>query len=213
MATKLTIYNKALGHLGPVRLHPTNGLTENRVDRRELDARWDGAMQEMLEHGIWRFAIRSFEMTADPNIVPAFGPQFGFDLPDDYVRLHKIATDPELSNEDLTYVREGPKRIFSHNQVLYLSIVSNRSDYGGNLGAYSELYAEAFGLLLASKACVAITQDQNLEAKLLGKFETLYLPRAKRKDAIDERVKFRPVGSWVKSRFAASRGGYRGRIA
>ncbi len=213
MVTKLELYNKALSHLGPERLDPTLGLTENRPDRYELDARYDGVKREMLEHGLWRFAIRTYEATPDPNIVPSFGPAYGYNLPDDFVRLHAIALDPNLIEEDRGYRREGSV-IYSTNSRLYISIVSDDAALGGDLGAYTELFAEAFGLLLANKACVAITKDQNLETKLLRKFETVFLPRAKRKDAVDERVKEKPMSSWLRTRFANSRQArYGGRIA
>lgn len=205
MATKLGIYNKALGHLGTTRLHPTLGLNENRPDRKELDARWDGVVEEMLELGIWRFALRSFQATYDPDIVTSFGLPYGFELPDDFKGLHKIAIDEYFRVEDRSYEREG-NRIFSENETLYFSIVSNGSAYGADLGQWTEVFSEATGLLLANKACVNITGDQNLETKLLTKFERIHLPRAKRKDAIDDRVKDKPGGSWVRARF--SRGGY-----
>lgn len=213
MATKLAVYNRALRHLGAIRLDPTLGLSENRPDRRELDAAWDGTVQEMLEQAVWKFAVRTFAADADPNIVPAFGSRYGYDMPDDFVRFHKICTDEDLINEDTSYEREGPSRIFSVNQTLYLSIVSKDPAYGLNIGAYTEVYATALACLLASNACVAITKDQNLQTKLLKTFETLLLPRAKRKDAIDERVKTKPTGTWVRSRFISGRNTYRGRIS
>lgn len=213
MATKLAVYNEALRHLGATRLDATLGLNENRPDRRELDAAWDGTLQEMVEHAIWKFAVRTFHADADPNIVPAFGQRYGYDMPDDFVRLHKICTDDSLTTEDLTYTREGPSRIFSDNSELYLSIVSKDPAYGLNIGAYTALYAKALACLLAVNACVAITKDQNLQTKKLREFETLHLPRAKRKDAIDERVKTKPQSSWVRARFISGRNTYRGRIA
>lgn len=203
--TKLSQYNRALGHLGASRLHPSSGLNENRDDRRELDARWATTCDEMLELGIWRFALRSFEATPDASIDPAFGLQYAYPMPSDFKGLHKIAIDERFTTEDRSYEREG-STIYSEHSKLYMSIVSNDSARGLDLGKWPELFSEAHGLLLANKVCVAITKDQNLETKLLTKFERVFLPRAKRKDAVDERVKEKPGGSWVRARFASGSG-------
>ena len=203
MTTKLEIYNKALGHLGSTRLHPSQGLSENRSDRRALDARWSGVCEEMLELGIWRFALRTYQADADPDIEPAFGLQYAYVLPDDFKGLHKIALDEKLSQEDRSFEREGD-RIYSDHSTLYFTIVSNGAAYGMNVGLWTELYAEAHGLLLANKTAVEITKDQNLETKLLRKFEGIFLPRAKRKDAVDTRVLSKPQGSWTIARFTRS---------
>lgn len=198
--TQIEVYNLALGHLGTTRLHPTTGLTENRPDRRELDAAWSTACSLMLEAGVWDFATRVAQATADPDISPNFGRPYAFGLPDDFVRLAQISIDEDGLEEDRSFKREG-NVIYSQQQVLYLGWVSSDDDWGGDLGKMSALYARALGAWLAELACINITKDQNLETKIMRKRE-LYVAEAKRADARDERVKEKPMGSWVRSRFA-----------
>lgn len=198
--TQLEVYNLALGHLGTTRLHPSSGLTENRQDRRELDAVWAHSSALMLEAGLWRHAIRTVEMTADPDIDPAFGLQFGFTKPDDFVRLAQFSTDPDGREEDRTFRLEGDV-FYTGNETIYLGYVSNDAAYGGDLGKKSALYTHAWGAWLAELVCNNSTKDQNLETKIMRKRE-LFLAQAKRADARDERVKEKPTGSWIRSRFA-----------
>ena len=198
--TKLEVYNLALGHFGTARLHPASGLSENRPDRYELDAVWAQSGKLMLEAGVWDHATRVQEMTADPDIIPAFGLRYGFGKPTDFVRLAQFSTDAYGLEEDRSFKLEG-NVFYTNNQTIYLGWVSDDSAYGGDLGKKSALYARAWGAWLAELACISITKDQNLETKIMRKRE-LYVSEAKRADARDERVKEKPMGTWIMSRFA-----------
>lgn len=196
MVTKLELMNKALGHLGTLRL---TTLTENRPERRELDATYAGVKQAMLERGIWYFALRTIRIEADPDFDPDFGQRRVFTMPADLVRLRAISSDENLIEEDKSYRREG-RRIISDYDTLYLSYVSNDDSYGGDLGKYTELYAEAFGAEWALKSALPISKDRNDRNDLI-RISKMMLLEAKRVEAVDERTKFKPVGTWVQSRW------------
>jgi len=195
MVTKLELYNMALGHLGPVRLA---NLTENRPDRREIDAVYDGALLAMLEEGLWYFALRSIQLDPDTDVTARFGLPYTYSLPADYVRLRSICLDEAQSVEDRSYKREG-QFIFSAAARLYLTYVSDDTDYGLNLGAFTQLYADAVGAELAYRSGLPITKERGTKNDLLI-IKKRMLTEAKRKEAVDERVKTKPVSSWVASR-------------
>jgi hypothetical protein len=65
--TKLSLYNGALRELGSRKL---SSLSENRESRRVLDDIWDGGFRdEILESGLWTFAVRSIEIDRDSSAV------------------------------------------------------------------------------------------------------------------------------------------------
>lgn len=204
MTTKLDLYNLALGHLGPVRLA---SAVENRPDRFEIDAVYDQTLAVMLERGIWFFALRSSLVEPDTDVEPRFGLPYTYSFPADYVRLRMITTDESQAHEDTTYKREG-RYFFSQHSELYLTYVSNDTNYGLNLGAFPELYAEAVAAELAYKSGLPITKDRGTKNDLLV-IKKRALIEARRVDAVDERVKAKPGSSWVANRRGASAGAQR----
>ncbi len=209
MVTKLELYNMALGHLGPVRLG-TSGLTENRPDRRELDAVYDGVVQAMLERGLWFFALRSVELEPDTNLDARFGLPYTYSFPEDYVRLRAICSDEAQTSEDTSYKREGAY-LFSEHALLYLTYVSNDPEWGLDLGRWPQLFAEAVAAELAYTSGLPITKDMGTKANLFG-IKKLALREAQRVDAVDERVKFKPVSSVVRARMGSDRSQRRARV-
>lgn len=190
----------ALGHLGPVRL---SSLNENRPDRKELDAVFPGVKQGMLERGLWYFALRTAEFIVDPDIDPQFGLPYAFSIPDDYVRLRKISPDADQTTEDESFQREG-RHIYSNHAQLYITYVSNHQNYGGDLGKFTQLYAEAFAAELAYQSGLPITKDRGSKNDLMIVKQRM-LVQAKRLEAVDERVKTKRASSWVQSRLSRNR--------
>lgn len=201
MVTKLELYNKALGHLGPTRLA---NVSENRPAVAELNAVYNGTLQAMLERGLWFFALRTVRLEPDTNVEPNFGRPYAYSIPTDFVRLRLICVDERQEVEDRSYRREG-SYWFSDASILYITYVSNHTDWGLNLGAFTELYAEAIGAELAWRSGLPITKDRGTKNDLLIIKKRL-LNEAKRLEAVDERVKAKPPSSWVQSRLGGSRG-------
>jgi hypothetical protein len=198
MTTKLEVYNIAMRYLGAVRLHPTNGLTENRPDRKELDAVYDHSLALMLLEGIWYYAIRTIEITADPDIEPAFGFPYAYAHPEDFVALAKISNDPYLRNEIGEFSNEN-KVIACSYPSIYMSYISNGTDYGLDLGKMSAKFVEAWGCRMAMMTGLPVTGQRNDDESLEVKFRRR-LDDALGKEALDQRVKGKPPGRWTQSR-------------
>lgn len=201
MVTKLELYNKALGYLGPVRLA---NLNENRADRRELDANYEASVQAILEQGLWHFAMRTVELQPDADVEPLFGLQFAYSIPADFVRLYLCSPDKEQTNDDRSRRRQQ-SYWFSVYPVLYVSYVSGDAQWGRDLGKWPEAVADACAADLAERSGLPITQDKGTKNDLQF-IKKRALVDAKRLNAVDERVKGKPLSSWASNRLAGSRG-------
>lgn len=201
MADRLTIYRGALRLLGDA--HSLSSLTEEGPARRALDAAWRPCGDFMLEQGLWNFAIRSVEIHADENLDVRFGYDHAFSKPDDWVRtagISALATF-EQSYEDY----EDEEGYWYGNQTpLYVRYVSNDTAWGWNVGRWRQHFAKAMECYLAFECGLPISADKGNRNDLFSLYEKR-LKEAKTKDAVDERVRKRPVGRLVRSRFGPRR--------
>lgn len=208
MTTKLNLFNKAAQNLSQERLA---SLSDDVQVRRELDANYDNILQQALEMGLWLWALRSVNLTYDPSIdTSTFGGlAYGYTLPSDFVRIGAVAIDPYFRNELQDYELTGPgKTLYTNQSAIYLKYVSNGATFGLDLASWPETFADGVGHLLASSVALAVTKsraDQDNEMKLGMQSIT----QAKVRSAVDERVKQKPVGRLVRSRFRISSRGNR----
>lgn len=214
MATKLEIYNGALAHLGPTRLL---SLTEDRFDRRELDAVYAPSLTYMLEQASWRFALRTVQLEADGDIDPAFGARtYGYTLPDDFVRFAGLSPNEDFASDLMDYQLDGGV-LYSTVSTIWLRYVSKDDALGLDPGRYSPTFAEALEAWMAHKAAMPILKDRTVRDVCLRDHLRL-LSRAKDLEAIKDPVKPKPSGSWGRSRgigginpyFRGGRVGWRG---
>lgn len=196
MADRLSIYRGALMHLGDGRLA---SLTEQNSRRFALDDVWEKSVNFLLEQGLWNFAIRTVELSADDDYEPLFGYQYSFQQPSDWIRTNSISDDPyfrqgyELYQEDNGYW-------FADLETLYVRYVSNDAQYGWNIGRWREGFAQALEAYLAFRCGLPISNDKSNRNDLYGLYEKL-LKTAKIRDAVDEAVVYPPSGRLVRSRF------------
>src|SRR5574343_760692 len=128
MATKISLYNNALLLLGERTLA---SLTESREVRRLLDKVWARpVVRECLEAGLWRFAMRTVELTYSPSVEPPFGYRYAFDRPSDLVRTAAVCQDEYLREPLLQYQIEG-EYWYAELDTIYVRYVSDDDAYGG----------------------------------------------------------------------------------
>lgn len=200
MTTKILLYQGALRLLGP---HQLLSLSENIPARLRLDEAYDSVVEYCLKRGLWNFAIRSVELEEDEDSEPLFGWQHVFSHPTDMLRLANISDTGTLTPFEQFENENG--YFYADANPLYLRYVSNDASYGLNLGAWPEDFCEVVKARLAFEVALAITGDRGLRQDALGLFEKS-LATAKSLDAIDERVKVKPEGRLVRSRFQSGRG-------
>ena len=199
MATsKLVLYNAALRHIGQRKL---SALTEEGEGRRVLDDVYDTAIQYCLEQGQWNFAIRSQEIDYSPSVDPAFGYQYAFEKPDDWVRTTGLSTSEYFNPPLIQYVDEN-NYWWADVTPLYVRYVSNGTDYGLDLSLWPSTFERAVMLYLAYLIAPTLTNSDEKTDSLEKQFKRA-LTDARSKDAINDAVAFPPVGSWVNTRAGA----------
>lgn len=196
MADRLSIYRSALSHLGGANI---TSLTEDRPEKRALDAVWEGAVNYLLEQGMWNFAIRTVELSYDEDVEPLFGFQHAFSKPDDWVRTVSISETADFC-EGLRRYEDETSYWHTDPETIYLRYVSNDDAYGWNVGAWRESFSEALSSYMAFKSSLPIASDKGNRNDLFGLYGKL-LREAKTRDAVDERVREKPPGRWTRSRF------------
>lgn len=199
MATKLSLYNDALFALGERKLA---ALTENREPRRALDEVYDGAVKYCLEAGQWLFAQRTTHLIPDPAIAPPFGYTNAFAKPSDFLRLTKMCSDSYL-NTPLTQYSEEKGYWFAPVSDLYVSYVSDDTQYGMDLSIWPEAFTNYVSLYLASIVCDRLTQSATKTTTLEKKVKAA-LTEAKSRSAMEQGTKFLPPGRWGSARSGGS---------
>jgi hypothetical protein len=198
LTTKLFIYNEALGHLGERALA---SLSEPREPRRVLDSYWDDVVGYALAQGLWRFARRDVQTDASVTVIPAFGFNFAFNLPADFVRIQIVSTSPQFDPPLLQY-RDSNNFLYANATPLYVAYVSNDPQYGLNIGAWPEYFVDYVSLRLARQSCVRLTNDKELK-ETIKKDEDKARRTAKAECAMDDPPGSPPVSFWARARRGA----------
>ena len=198
--TQLSLYNDALSSLGERELA---SLSENREPRRVLDRAWDGAINACLELADWKFAQRTSKLIYEPSYTPTFGYARQFSKPSDWVRWSRVCLDERLQVPLLNYDFEAGF-LFTDQDEIYVSYVSNDASYGGDFTLWPKSFETVVSLYLATQIVKRIAQAQDQEADANTRLKQA-LRTAKSTDALQGPTKFLPPGQW-----AASRGGHGG---
>jgi hypothetical protein len=198
MADKLTIYNEALSHLQERRLA---SLSVARSTRRTLDLHWDGAKAFCLERKFWNFIFRTVMIDASTQVAPAFGFSHGFQIPNDWIRTHRISASEALNPPLLRYSEEAG---YWYADVTPIYVRYNSSDmaYGNDLSLWPQSFADYVAFQLAVRACQKITGSSALlqgPQGLLKRDEKAYKIAASI-CGMNNPIGFQPQSGWVSSR-------------
>lgn len=205
MATKQQLYTGALYELGSRKV-----LTSESVEaRRVLDDVYDRVVAYCLRSGSWNFAMETVKLDADTGVTPNFGYTEVFAKPSDWIRTHAISGDEYLHYPLMQYYDDS-NYLSANITPIYVRYVSNDTGLGLDLTKWGEAFSRYVELELASRVCMRLTQDKQLD-------EQIKMERDKAKttalneDAMNEpQPKFKPDGSWSRSRYGRSGGWDRG---
>ena len=198
MATKLAVFNSALRLLKERKL---DTLTDDELKRYELDAEYDAAIAYMLEMGLWNFAMRTLAIDEDVSVDPAFGYNYAFEKPSDWVRTAIISANPRM------YPAMGPGEFIdeagywsANTTPIYVSYVSNGASYGLNLSAWPATFERAVEFELAYRIAPTITSMTDKDSERLELRKHRALKNAQSKDALNQAPSRRPPGRLTMSR-------------
>ena len=197
MTDKLKLYNGALAILGET---PLASLSEDRAARYWLDRAWaDGVVDYCLEQGQWHFATRTQQLTQSTSIIPAFNSwNFAFQLPDDFFGLNSLWLDRLFRQPLFEYdIEDGI--IYAQWNTIYLKYVSNDPNFGYNLAAWPNAFAQYVEARLASESQPNITNSEQLRNRI-EKLEATSRLTALNNDKRDKPLDRNPLGDWSRSR-------------
>jgi len=196
MPSQLSIYNGSLSILGERKLA---ALDENREPRYKLDAIWDNDLIDRVLHmGQWNFAQRTVQLQPSPDITPAFGYQYAFGKPDDFIRTMLVCYD-EYYNNPITRYSDQANFIYTDADPIYFGYVSNDDQFGANLSLWPPNFTEMVEHYMAYKVGPRIA-GLDVSDKRLARDWKMWLAEAKAVDAMEDPAKFAPQGGWARSR-------------
>lgn len=203
-ASKLGLYNEALGHLMERKLA---SLSEAREPRRVLDDYWDRVVGHCLGRHFWKWGKRVIQIDASTTIVPAFGWTYAFAIPTDWIRTY-VVSSVETFTPPLWDYAEETGYWYANFTPLFVSYISNDPQYGMNIGKWPDFFADYVALRLATQTCKRITAKPELLAGPdgLNKLEEKARLRSASVDAMNDPPGQPPTGTWARSRRGFLRG-------
>lgn len=198
MATKLGIYNEVLRAIGDLRL---TSLTEDTEARYVLDDAWSDAVEFCFTEGLWNFATKTEEISANTALTPIPGFDYAFDKPANWLRTITIAPDSNFSIE-ATYKDEGGK-LYANTDTLYIRYIS------GVLASTPEQWPPAFSRVVSAylaKECCERISGSNTDGDRLAAVYKDALASSKNKDAMDQSKMIMRAGNWVRAMRSGSSG-------
>lgn len=160
MATKLSIYNKALRHLGETRLTAT---TDTVPSRYEIDDAWADVLLQVLRDAPWNFATVTATLSSTTGTIAGY--TYVFTHPSDCVRIIQVAGDTAFASE-IDHRVEGLK-IHTKQTPAYIRYVSNALDDDDDIATWPIEFVEAVALRIAAEICERMTQNRQRAQDLL----------------------------------------------
>lgn len=202
MATKLGLFNAALGEIGNDEVDDTGEQIEAA---RRLVSAWDDVAAECLSAASWNFAMETVKIDADTGVTPSFGFTKVFAKPSDWVRTYAVSMD-EYFAYPLTQYYDDDDFWSADASPIYVRYVSDDTGLGMDLQRWTPLFARYVALELADRVCLRINQNETTKERI-GKARDKAMKAAKNQDAMDDaQPKFPPPSSWTQARWGSSGG-------
>lgn len=167
----VAICSRALMALGA---RPINSFTENLDQARLAASLYPSARRDLIRQHTWNCCIKRILLAPDVE-KPAFGYQYSFTLPADYIRLLSIGEVGEY----IDYQVESRKILTNHKSLKLRYVFSNEDE-----ATYDDSLINLLELQMAAKMAYAITQSTSLAQFKLQEFE-LALRTAKALDGLE----------------------------
>lgn len=199
--TQASVCNVALGMIGEQAI---SGIHDDTPRANALNTHWEPALRELLASAPWKFATKQATL-AQVFPAPSFAYSFAYQLPADYismVTLNGVHIWNQIS--DFFDIQNG--QILTNSETAKVSYVFYQEDYS----RWEPLFAKAMARLLASLVASTIRADgAQLAQALEGKYFTVDLPRARMKNAQQQRktpYNLPANSQWNASRRSSTRG-------
>jgi hypothetical protein len=201
MASETGIVNIALARIGVERISSLDSDTVKpaRV-ARDL---FDEARDELLRSGTWNFATRRASLSKVSGFTPAFGFDYAYTLPSDFLRVmsvHPVDSVERQVRYQIENISDGgtPKTVLlSNSNNLYLRYVAQITDVNRMSPMFRSLLAQKLAVDLGHALDRSNGQIEMHERKL-GQM----MARARAVDGVEDWPEAFSAGSWITSREA-----------
>lgn len=195
--SRTDIANQALARVGA---RPIMDLDdEDLPTARTCKSVFDATIEEVGRSAEWN-CLKARENLAQLSEVPAFGWAYQYQLPTGCLKLVKLNGTDSDSDPGDEYEIEG-KKLLTDAEEAKIQYIKFKTD----TNEYDSLFIDALVVLLAAKIAVPIRGGDYTEmaGRLLAEYETVKLPRARKRDAAERKRKWYNPAS--ESRFISSR--------
>ena len=159
-----------------------------------------GAVKTCLESNFWNFGTRTIRLESDPSVETDFGFTKAFKKPDDWCRTAVVSYSeylrPALKDDQFS---DESGYWFADIDTLYVKMVSDGADYGGDLSMWTEAFTRYFEAYLAERIAFKLTRSKKTIEMIADEVKKR-LKGASAKDAMDSGTSLPPEGSWNRAR-------------
>ena len=191
----IQVANRALTKLGTARII---SLDDDVKAARSIKSCFEDLRDDELRSRRWSFAIKRTSLAADA-VAPAFGFQYAYTMPSDFLRLDMVndqypdvQMDNYIGSEVVDYVLEGGKLltdIAAPLKIRYGSVVSDP-------GLWDPNFREALACRIAAELAEDLTQS-NPKRELAWKEYDMAIKKAVRIQAIERLPSMPPDNQWI----------------
>lgn len=187
MSSPVEICNRALQKLGAKRI---TSFDQDSPNARSCAVAYEKLKKALLRKHPWVFASTRVALPADTQ-APAFGYQYQYQLPADYLRL--LPLDRGYVSPEENYQIEGTKILTNDLAPLQIRYVRNTDEN------FDPLFEEALASYIAMELCEEITQSNTKMQSALQSYKDA-IAEAKRTNAIEQIAAEPPEDTWVSRR-------------
>ena len=198
MASQVEIANRALTKLGAARII---SFGDDNKQARAIQSMFDIVRDSELRSHIWSFSVKRTSLAALTS-TPAWGFEYEYELPSDYLRLLQVdemyngpSMDDYRNAATADYVLEGKKILTNFGAPLKIRYIARVVD----TTMWDATFTEAFACKLAMELAEDLTQS-NQKRDLAGQEYKFALMQAVRSSAIEQPAQDMPDNSWLLSR-------------
>lgn len=196
MATPTDICNIALRRIGSERI--TDLVRDTSTSAEVARDLYDEARRDLLNRHNWNFAIKRAQLTASATD-PAFGWDYAYILPDDFVRLvsvHPHDDDDAGVEYRLEFQASDDRVLLCNSNQVYIRYVFDCED----VNVMSAAFRDTFAMRLARDFAGALAKSASM-IEVIGREYLRSLSHAKSIDAVEDFPEKMAEGSWVTARY------------
>lgn len=184
--------NRALQRLGAARI---SDITDDNRNGRACNTCYDSLRRMELRNHNWRFSIQRV-ILAPLVAAPAFGFNYQFPVPADYIKLMKPVLDTGVPDPLCDWEYEGGNILTNNDgDTLDFRYVADITD----VAKFDPNFFEGLAMMMAYQMCEEITQSNSKQQLILADYDRA-MTQARKNNAFETVPVDGQEGSWTLAR-------------